>query len=134
VGEVDASTPRFALTKILAIDDSSAIRSHIRAVLDPCGYQVIEASDGVDALEKLRVQPEIALILCDVDMPRLDGFGVLDGMAKDPCLSKIPFIMLTSQASPEMIKRARAAGAPGWIVKPGDPQRLLAAVRKLAPL
>jgi two-component system, chemotaxis family, chemotaxis protein CheY len=116
--------------RVLVIDDSSAVRQQIRNTLSGAGYEVIEAIDGVDGLEKLQQGgAEIELALCDVNMPRMTGLEMVVE-AKRVGVS-VPIIMLTTEGQPSMIRRARDAGARGWIVKPFKPELLIIAVNKI---
>ncbi len=118
------------MKKILVIDDSPTVREQVREALGG-GYQALEAVDGADAIRKLEAEADVALVLCDVNMPGMNGLDLLDVLARTSRLEKTPFVLLTSEAQPSLIERARKAGAKAWIVKPFRPALLLAAVRKL---
>lgn len=118
--------------KVLVVDDSSTVRQLIRAALVPAGFVVLEATDGVDGTEKVRGDCEIALILCDVNMPRMNGLEMVEAVRKKPAAASVPIIMLTTEGDPTLVARAKAAGAKGWIVKPFKPELLVAAAKKLA--
>lgn len=116
--------------KILIVDDSASIRGQLRFTLTNAGYAVMEAENGKDGLAKLKAGPDIAMVLCDVNMPQMSGLEMLEslaGVARVP-----PVVMLTTEGAPELVQRAKKAGAKGWIVKPFKPDLLLAAVKKLA--
>jgi two-component system chemotaxis response regulator CheY len=117
--------------KILVIDDSETVRQQVRQALATAGYDIVEAVDGVDGLEKLRgaTDGDVALALCDVNMPRMNGLEVVAEVNRGG--PSIPILMLTTEGQPSLIRRAREAGAKGWIVKPFKPELLLAAVTKL---
>jgi len=115
--------------KILVIDDSETIRQQVRQALASTGYEIVEAVDGLDGLEKLRAQSDLDMALCDVNMPRLNGLEMIAEVQRSGL--KIPILMLTTEGQPSLIKRAREAGAKGWIVKPFKPELLVAAVTKL---
>ena len=115
--------------KLLVVDDSVTIRQQVAAALGPAGFEIVEAIDGEDALSKLRVTKDLALVLCDVNMPRLNGLDLLDAANKQGF--SVPFVMLTTEGQPDLIARAKSSGAKGWIVKPFKPELLVAAVRKL---
>jgi two-component system chemotaxis response regulator CheY len=119
--------------KILIIDDSEKIRHDVRQALTVAGYEIIEAVDGVDGLEKLRAHSDVALALCDVNMPRMTGLEMLATIFKDAADTRprTPIMMLTTEGQPSLIRRARECGAKGWIVKPFKAELLLGAVRKL---
>jgi two-component system, chemotaxis family, chemotaxis protein CheY len=119
------------MKKILVIDDAPTVREQVRAALGSGGYQVLEAVDGVDGLQKLQADADIAMVLCDLNMPRMNGLELLDRLKLDGRIDKLPFVLLTSEAQPALIDRARQAGAKAWIVKPFKPALLLAAARRL---
>ena len=122
--------PRFRRThvkKILVVDDSETVRQQLRLVLDPAGYGVVEAFDGQDGLEKAKGATDISMIICDVNMPRMNGLDMISQLKASG--SSIPIVMLTTEGQPALIKRAKEAGAKGWIVKPFKPELLLAAVK-----
>jgi two-component system, chemotaxis family, chemotaxis protein CheY len=115
--------------KVLVIDDSDTIRQQVKHALAATGYQIIEAVDGVDGLEKLRTIGDLAMALCDVNMPRMSGLEMIAEAQRSG--SKVPILMLTTEGQPALIRRARESGAKGWIVKPFKPELLVAAVTKL---
>ena len=117
------------MKKILVIDDSPTVRQQVAAALTNRGFGIVEAVDGMDAFEKL--EPEIALIICDVNMPRLNGIETLEKLRADPQWSAIPVVMLTTEGQPMLIDRAKKLGAKGWIVKPFKPDLLASAVNRL---
>jgi two-component system chemotaxis response regulator CheY len=105
--------------RILAVDDSPTMRGLIGAALTPNGFDVRFAEDGIDGLERLpEADPD--LVITDINMPRLDGFGVIEGVRKDPTYGSLPVLVLTTESGEELKSRARQAGATGWIVKPFD--------------
>jgi two-component system, chemotaxis family, chemotaxis protein CheY len=114
---------------ILVVDDSATVRQQIRQTLTSAGFEVFEAVDGQDGIDKIgTVKP--ALVLCDVNMPRLNGLEMLTRLGT-PILQTLPVIMLTTEGQPSLIRRARDAGARGWIVKPFQPDQLVKAVQRL---
>lgn len=117
------------MKKILVIDDSETIRQQVKQALAATGYEIIEAVDGLDGLEKLRAISGLDMALCDVNMPRLNGLEMIAEVQRSGI--KIPILMLTTEGQPSLIKRARESGAKGWIVKPFKPELLVAAVTKL---
>jgi len=117
--------------RVLVVDDSQSIRQHVGATLVAAGFEVVEAVDGVDALERLTAGLDVALVLCDVNMPRLNGLELLDKLQAQGLLARVPVVMLTTEGQPAMMQRAKQAGAKGWIVKPFKPPLLVAAVQKL---
>src|SRR5579859_312615 len=102
--------------KVLVIDDSLMVRQQVGRTLSGAGFSVVDATDGVDALQKLANNPETRLIVCDVNMPRMNGIEFLERLNAEG--SGVPVVMLTTEGQPELIARAKALGAKGWIVKP----------------
>ena len=118
--------------KILIVDDSRTIRQQVSFTLSKGGYDVVEAEDGLQGIEKLKSEDGVAMVISDVNMPNMDGLEMVETISKDASISKVPIIMLTTEGSGELINRAKAAGAKGWLVKPFEPDQLIAAVSKLA--
>ncbi|WP_026075848.1 response regulator [Noviherbaspirillum massiliense] len=116
--------------KILAVDDSGSLRQMVSFSLKAAGYQVTEAVDGQDGLDKANAQV-FDLVLTDQNMPGMDGLSLIRSLRDIPNYQKVPILMLTTESSEEMKSRGRAAGANGWLVKPFDPQRLTEVVRKV---
>lgn len=115
---------------ILAVDDSGSLRQMVVFSLKAAGYQVTEAVDGQDGLEKARTQI-FDLVLTDQNMPRMDGLTLIKSLRELPGYQKVPILMLTTEASDEMKMKGKAVGANGWLVKPFDPQRLTEVVKKV---
>ena len=115
---------------ILAVDDSGSLRQMVVFSLKAAGYQVTEAVDGVDALDKAKVQV-FDLVLTDQNMPIMDGLTLIRSLRGLPSYAKVPILMLTTEFSDEMKAKGKAAGANGWLVKPFDPQRLTEVVKKV---
>ena len=115
---------------ILAVDDSPSMRQMVQFTLKAGGYEVVEAVDGQDGLEKAR-GIKANLVLTDQNMPRMDGLSLIRSLRELPQYRAVPILMLTTESSDEMKSQGRAAGATGWLVKPFDPQRLLDVVRKV---
>lgn len=115
---------------ILAVDDSGSLRQMVAFSLKAAGYQVIEAVDGVDGLEKAKVQV-VDLVLTDQNMPRMDGLTLIKSLRALPSYQRVPILMLTTESGDEMKMKGRAAGANGWLVKPFDPQKLIEVVKKV---
>ncbi len=116
---------------ILVVDDSAAIRSVVGIALRGDGYEVIEAENGQDALSKLNGQ-KISMIICDVNMPQMDGITFVKEMKKLPNYKFTPVCMLTTESEQGKMDEGKAAGAKAWIVKPFQPPKLLQAVKMLA--
>jgi two-component system, chemotaxis family, chemotaxis protein CheY len=118
-------------TTVLVVDDSLMVRRHIGKPLKELGYDVVEAVDGVDALEKLKSRPA-RLIVCDVNMPRMNGMELLEQLQAQK--AGIPVVMLTTEDQPELMQRAKSLGAKAWLVKPFKADTLTVAAQKLAPI
>jgi two-component system, chemotaxis family, chemotaxis protein CheY len=118
--------------KVLVVDDSRTVRQQLGVVLLDAGYEVIEAADGLEGAEKIAAHPDVALVICDVNMPKMSGIEMLTLVKKDARNANLNVLMLTTEGQPALIQRAKAAGARGWIVKPFKPDLLLATVKKLA--
>jgi two-component system chemotaxis response regulator CheY len=115
---------------IMIIDDSMSLRQVVGIALTSAGYDVLEACDGRDALAKLTGQ-KIHLMLCDVNMPNMDGIAFLKALREVPNYKFTPVIMLTTEAGEDKKREGQAAGARAWVVKPFKPEQLLHAVSKL---
>ncbi|MET0595824.1 MAG: response regulator [Polyangiaceae bacterium] len=118
-------------TQVLIVDDSRTVRQQLGIVLTEAGYEVVEASDGLDGAEKIAASNDLAMVICDVNMPRMNGIEMLTFLKQDPKHANLLVLMLTTEGQPALIARAKAAGARGWIVKPFKPDLLLGTVRKL---
>ncbi|GLK48961.1 response regulator [Brevundimonas intermedia] len=116
---------------VLTVDDSRTMRDMLLMALEDAGYHVIQAVDGIDGLETLAANGA-DVVITDINMPRMDGFGFIEGMRADPNHRTTPCLVLTTESDAEKKARARAAGATGWIVKPFDPAKLVDAVRRVA--
>ncbi|MBN2679191.1 response regulator [Acidithiobacillus montserratensis] len=116
---------------ILVVDDSASLRQVVSIALKGGGYNVIEACDGVDGLAKLAAADKIHLIISDVNMPNMDGITFVKTLKQKPEYKFTPVIMLTTEAEEEKKREGQAAGAKAWVIKPFQPQQMLAAVSKL---
>lgn len=114
---------------ILAVDDSASIRQMVRFTLAEAGYDVVEATDGEDAAAKLT--STVRLVITDLNMPRLDGIGLIRRIRAGSACRFAPIIVLTTESQDAKKKEARAAGATGWIVKPFQASQLVAVVKKV---
>ena len=115
---------------ILAVDDSASIRQMVAFTLKGAGYEVVEAVDGQDGLDKAKSQ-SINLVLTDQNMPKMDGLTLIKSLRALPQYKTTPILMLTTEAGDAMKAQGKAAGATGWLVKPFDPQKLLEVVKKV---
>ncbi|MEH6664844.1 MAG: response regulator [Brevundimonas sp.] len=116
---------------VLTVDDSRTMRDMLLMALKDAGYNVIQAEDGVHGLETLKAHGA-DVVITDINMPRMDGFGFIEGMRADPAYRGTPVLVLTTESDAAKKQRARDAGATGWIVKPFDPVKLVDAVRRVA--
>jgi len=117
---------------VLTVDDSRTMRDMLLLALEGAGYRVIQAEDGVQGLEVLAASGGADVVITDINMPRLDGFGFIKGVRSNPAYDATPVLVLTTESDADKKARAREAGATGWIVKPFDPAKLVDAVRRVA--
>lgn len=115
---------------VLCVDDSASIRQMVSFTLESAGYAPDTAVDGADALTKLD-QNKYQLIITDLNMPNLDGIGMIRKVREMPQHAGIPIVMLTTESDEGKKQEGKAAGATGWIVKPFDQTKLVAVVNKL---
>ena len=115
---------------ILAVDDSASMRQMVSFTLKGAGYEVVEASDGVEALGIAKKRP-VNLVITDVNMPNMDGISLIRELRALPSYKFTPLLMLTTESSAEKKQQGKAAGATGWIVKPFNPDQLLAVIKKV---
>ncbi|SRR5260221_14058741 len=120
-----------AKKKILVVDDSPTVRQQIQLALKDCGFDILEAGDGAEGMSKIAADPDIGLVILDVNMPRMNGLEMLEKVKEAGSYASLLVIMLTSEGQQTLIERAKKAGAKGWIVKPFKAELLAAAVRKL---
>jgi two-component system chemotaxis response regulator CheY len=116
---------------VLTVDDSRTMREMLLLALQGAGYQVLQAEDGLVGLEVLKDR-QADVIITDINMPRLDGFGFIEHVRRDSTHRATPILVLTTESDAEKKNRARSAGATGWIVKPFHPVKLVDAVRRVA--
>jgi two-component system, chemotaxis family, chemotaxis protein CheY len=115
---------------VMTVDDSVSMRQMVSLVLKSGGYEVVEAVDGMDALSKLNGQ-ELHLFLTDVNMPNMDGIEFTRQVRARPEYKFVPIVLLTTESDVEKKQQGKAAGATAWIVKPFEPDQLLAVVKKV---
>jgi two-component system, chemotaxis family, chemotaxis protein CheY len=118
------------MRRILTVDDSASIRQMVNFTLCKAGYEVVEAVDGKDGLDKLNAA-KFDLIITDLNMPNLDGIQLIAAVRKLTGYTFIPIIMLTTESQAEKKDAGRKAGATGWIVKPFNADQLVSVVQKL---
>jgi two-component system chemotaxis response regulator CheY len=119
--------------RVMTVDDSATVRQVLHMTLQGAGYDVVEAVDGEDALEKLSGGEAVDMLVTDLNMPRVDGIGLIEQVRQKPGNRFMPIIMLTTESQPEKKSAGKAAGASGWITKPFKPEQLLAVVRMVCP-
>lgn len=120
------------MAQILVVDDSSTVRNEVGDFLRSNGLNVAFAVDGKDGLCKLAADPAIKLVVCDVNMPHMDGLTMAEKVRSEQRNTAVNIIMLTTENSPVMKERGKAAGIKGWIVKPFKGDAVLATFKKLA--
>jgi two-component system, chemotaxis family, chemotaxis protein CheY len=119
------------MTKIiLCVDDSASIRQMVKLTLTGAGYQVVQAGDGAEGLAKAR-ESAVNLVVTDLNMPVMDGLGLIRELRKLPSYRGVPIIFLTTESDPGLKQQAKAAGATGWITKPFQQEQLVSVVRKV---
>ena len=119
------------MIKVLTVDDSRTMRDMLRVALVGGGFNVVEAIDGEDGLKVLE-QNGADVIITDINMPKLDGFGFIEQVRVNDAYRATPILVLTTESAPELKARARAAGATGWIVKPFEAPKLVKALQMIA--
>jgi len=118
------------MTTILVIDDSMMVRQQVGRTLKEGGFAIVEACDGNEALDRVREHSDVALAICDVNMPGMNGLEFLEQVRI--LAPALPVVMLTTEGQVSLIQRAKSLGAKGWVVKPFRADILLATARKLA--
>ncbi len=121
------------MKKVLVVDDSPSVRQQVKLTLKSAGYEIIEAVDGMDGVAKIEedTTEAIGMVICDVNMPRMNGLEFVETISRGSRAGKLPIVMLTTEGQPQLIQRAKKAGAKGWIVKPFKANLLVGAVKKL---
>jgi two-component system chemotaxis response regulator CheY len=114
----------------MTVDDSASMREMVRATLTSAGYEVVEAVDGQEALDFARDNP-CDLVISDVNMPRMDGITLVHELRSLPHYRLTPLLLLTTESSQEKKLEGKRAGATGWIVKPFNPDQLLATMARV---
>lgn len=115
---------------ILAVDDSASMRQMVKYTLEGAGYTVVQAADGVDALDYAR-RADADLVLTDVNMPRMDGITLVRELRALGNYKFTPMLVLTTESGQETRQRGKQAGATGWIVKPFNPEQLLKTIERV---
>ena len=115
---------------ILTVDDSASMRQMVSFTLKRAGYTVVEAADGVEALNYARTSA-VDLVLTDVNMPNMDGISLVRELRQLQTYKFVPMLMLTTESGQDKKLQGKAAGATGWLVKPFNPEKLLATIEKV---
>jgi CheY-like chemotaxis protein len=118
--------------RVLTIDDSKTMRDMLMLTLAEAGFEVLQAVDGQHGLDVLG-DDRVDVVITDINMPIMDGYGVIRNLRKNPVHKTTPILVLTTESDSAKKVIAREAGATGWMVKPFDPDRLIATIRKVAP-
>jgi two-component system chemotaxis response regulator CheY len=116
---------------ILVVDDSDTVRQQVCMALKQAGFVTTEAADGREGLAAVDANRGIDMVISDVNMPNMNGLEMIEKVKSKPENKALPILMLTTEGQPSMIKRAKEAGAAGWIVKPFDAKQLVAAAKHL---
>lgn len=116
--------------RILAVDDSPTIRGLVANVLRKAGFEVYLAADGVEGVGSLS-DSDPDLIITDINMPKMDGFGLIESVRQTGKYSSVPILVLTTESSQDLKTRARLAGATGWIVKPFDDDDFVSVIHRV---
>ncbi len=114
---------------IMTVDDSSSVRQMVKFTLSDAGYDVVEASDGKDALSKL--QGQVDMIITDLNMPNMDGIELIKQVRSNSDYKFLPIVMLTTESEESKKNEGKKAGATGWIVKPFKPDQILGVIKKV---
>lgn len=120
------------MAQVLVVDDSSTVRNEVCEFLKQNGLQVVGAVDGKDGLAKLKADSQIRLVVSDVNMPNMDGLTMAEKIRSELNNATVNIIMLTTENTPSMKDRGKAAGIKGWIVKPFNGPAVIATFKKLA--
>ena len=115
---------------ILTVDDSPSIRQMVKLVFEEAGYEVHQAVDGAEGLEKAKAKA-VGMVVTDLNMPRMDGITLVRELRKLPTYKGVPIILLTTESDESFKKQAKEAGATGWITKPFKQEQLLAVAQKV---
>jgi two-component system, chemotaxis family, chemotaxis protein CheY len=127
-----AAEPRSVAKRILTIDDSKTMRDMLRLTLAGAGFDVLQAVDGQDGLDVLRKE-RVDVVITDINMPKLDGYGVIRHLRADASYDDTPIVVLSTEGDQKTKEIGRDAGATGWLVKPFDPDQLVEIVRQVSP-
>lgn len=118
--------------KIMTVDDSKTMRDMVSFTLKSAGFDVVEAEDGAKALAALNGM-KVDAVITDLNMPNMDGITLIKSLRQNPTHKSTPILMLTTESDAKKKDDGRAAGATGWIVKPFEPEKLIAVLKKVCP-
>ena len=116
---------------ILIVDDSVSVRQQVGIALGQAGFEYLEACDGIEGLKAITENPKIMMVVLDINMPHMDGLEMLAEVRKIRSGSDLPIIVLTTETSPAVVKKAKQAGATGWIIKPFNVEKFISAINWL---
>lgn len=119
------------LPKVLIIDDAETMRRSVVDALEPAGFSVLTAADGLLGIAALKETRDLCLVIIDLNMPGMSGFGVLDWMRKDASPHLPPAVFMTTEVSASALAQAKSAGALGWLIKPCRPEQLVAVAKRV---
>ena len=125
-----SAVPQAPSQVILAVDDSASMRQMVRFTLESAGFKVVQAADGVEALDFARAN-EVDLVLTDVNMPRMDGITLVRELRALASYRFTPVLVLTTESGSDTKQRGKQAGATGWIVKPFSPEQLISTIARV---
>ncbi len=118
---------------VLVVDDSVSMRQMVSFTLTGAGYEVVEAGDGKEAVDKLNGEAKPNLVITDPNMPNMDGIALIKAVRGMAAHKFTPILMLTTESSDAKKKEGQGAGATGWVVKPFNPEQMLATIKKVLP-
>jgi two-component system chemotaxis response regulator CheY len=118
---------------VLVVDDSVSMRQMVNFTLTGAGYEVVEAGDGKEAVDKLNGGAKPNLVITDLNMPNMDGISLIKAVRGMTAHKFTPILMLTTESSNDKKKEGQSAGATGWVVKPFNPEQMLATIKKVMP-
>ena len=116
--------------KVLIIDDAESMRRAVADALEPAGFSVVTASDGFKGIAALKEMHDLCLVIIDLNMPGMSGFGVLDWMRKDGSAHLPPAVFMTTEVGSAALEQAKNAGAIGWLIKPCTSEQLIAVAKR----
>jgi len=117
--------------KVLVVDDSDSLRTQLKKCLQSIGLDVVDVGDGLQGLDALSKNPDLKLIICDVNMPNMDGITMVTKVSENDTWKAIPIFMLTTETNTDLKDKGKQAGVKAWITKPFQEDKLLLAVRKM---